>query len=167
MRLRLRLLSLPLSKDGCRPRIRMDFAGRINRQPSPEASNGTQSLWTAYGLIRPAPSRCAVLRIRKHTFHASVSAGVWQRRLPRPICEYVKDGSGPIGLLPNRKAPERYCVSSPPRAVLGQLATRRKQEKKEGSTMARAVSLVIATGIFLTVSLVAACASGNGLYISS
>jgi hypothetical protein len=33
--------------------------------------------------------------------------------------------------------------------------------------MTRAVSLVIATGIFLTVSLVAACASGNGLYISS
>jgi hypothetical protein len=145
----------------------MDFAGRINRQPSPEASNGFQSLWTAYGLIRPAPSRFTVLPIRKHTFHASVSFDVWRRRLPRPISEFAKDGSGPTGLLPNRKAAERNCVSSPPRSGLGQSAASRKQEKKEGSTMARAVSLVIATGIFLTVSLVAACASGNGLYIST
>lgn len=33
--------------------------------------------------------------------------------------------------------------------------------------MTRAISLVIATGIFLTLSLIAACASGEALYITS
>lgn len=33
--------------------------------------------------------------------------------------------------------------------------------------MTRAISLVIATGIFLTLSLIAACASADGLYITS
>ena len=77
-------------------------------------------------------------------------------------------GAGPpLWTPPHPEGPEVNAFQGRPAPPFANRQQVGLLDKKEGSAMARAISLVIATGIFLTLSLIAACASADGLYITN